>query len=551
MFITLEEFFDNYRIKNQQQPNETVLNRGIMRLKRETRELKSLFDILIGNEVEAWDNNRIYEKDEYISNNGLIYKSRININHNHTPFREDVNNWEIVTINNLMNNGAKIDYKQYISTPGQTHFTTPFNMESDPMIFVEGILLDSTKFTKVNNIDIILNDALLENETVVITSGVNYSSNLIISKDSFVATSGQKDFQCNFNIKSPSVFVDGILLDKSLYTWVNEILTFNTGLANGKKVTIGNGNILGSELYTKSNIDTLLSEKRNISDSYTKNELNNLLIYKADITYIDTEISNLDLLKADNATSLSGYGITDAYTTEQIDSALSLKLNANIFTDEVVLQKIKNVDGEGSGLDAEFFNGTRSSEFLRNDTNNSKMYNLDIYTLDDVEADEPNILNQILFDVESDEPNISIIRFDNELQEFEEALVYTDKNTNHIMIIKEGYFKGSWEPTLNNTFGIANYDDYNWTVSVTPTLTGFEHDFNKDFASGHTIFTGFENNITWDENQSEYHYGYIQGSVVKLDSVHRNGSTRIDIPARYHLIGVLKTFSSYAQVNQI
>ena len=35
MFVTLQDFFENYRIKNGQFPNETVMNRGTMRLKRE------------------------------------------------------------------------------------------------------------------------------------------------------------------------------------------------------------------------------------------------------------------------------------------------------------------------------------------------------------------------------------------------------------------------------------------------------------------------------------------------------------------------------------
>ena len=110
MFITLEEFFNNYRIKNQQQPNETILNRGIMRLKRETRELKSVLDILLGNELEMWDTYRIYEKDEYVKHGNLIYKSKIDTNLQHTPFRDDTTNWEIITINGIGGNGAKIDY---------------------------------------------------------------------------------------------------------------------------------------------------------------------------------------------------------------------------------------------------------------------------------------------------------------------------------------------------------------------------------------------------------------------------------------------------------
>jgi hypothetical protein len=118
-----------------------------------------------------------------------------------------------------------------------------------------------------------------------------------------------------------------------------------------------------------------------------------------------------------------------------------------------------------------------------------------------------------------------------------------------MMVIKEGYFKGSWEPALEIDFGIENWEQYNWTVQVTPTLTGFEHDYNKSNSEDHTPYAGFDNNITWDENQSEYHYGYIENGIVKMEATHRNGSASIDIPARYQLIGVIKTFSTHEWVN--
>ena len=47
MFSTLEEYYQNYRVKNGQVPNEVTLNRGPFRLKREIRELKSITDVVI------------------------------------------------------------------------------------------------------------------------------------------------------------------------------------------------------------------------------------------------------------------------------------------------------------------------------------------------------------------------------------------------------------------------------------------------------------------------------------------------------------------------
>lgn len=85
MFSTLEEYFENYRVKNDQPPSETVLNRGPFRLKREIRELKSLSDIIIGNDIEEWNKDKFYEQDEYIQYNGRIYRSAIDANNDKTP----------------------------------------------------------------------------------------------------------------------------------------------------------------------------------------------------------------------------------------------------------------------------------------------------------------------------------------------------------------------------------------------------------------------------------------------------------------------------------
>jgi hypothetical protein len=85
MFCTLEQYFENYRVRNDQVPSESVLNRGPFRLKREIRELKSLSDIVIGNDLETWNASKFYEQDEYIQYNGKIYRSRIDGNNDKTP----------------------------------------------------------------------------------------------------------------------------------------------------------------------------------------------------------------------------------------------------------------------------------------------------------------------------------------------------------------------------------------------------------------------------------------------------------------------------------
>ncbi len=98
MFVTLQDFFDNYRIKNGLQPNETVMNRSNMRLKREIRELKSLTDILRHESLPTFIATYSYEVDEYVSHGGLNFRSRVNYNEGNTPFNGDTVNWELIQV---------------------------------------------------------------------------------------------------------------------------------------------------------------------------------------------------------------------------------------------------------------------------------------------------------------------------------------------------------------------------------------------------------------------------------------------------------------------
>jgi len=68
-----------------------------------------------------------------------------------------------------------------------------------------------------------------------------------------------------------------------------------------------------SETYTKTEVDNALADK---ADSNTVNEA---LELKADKSYVDEELGK----KADSATTLAGYGITDAYTKEEVDAKVA------------------------------------------------------------------------------------------------------------------------------------------------------------------------------------------------------------------------------------
>ena len=100
MFSTLEEFFRDYRVKNGQVPCEVVFNRGPMRLKREIRELKSIQDIIIGNDIPVWNPTTRYEVDEYVCYTGKIYRSKADSNFNYKP-TENQNFWEKISLTSL------------------------------------------------------------------------------------------------------------------------------------------------------------------------------------------------------------------------------------------------------------------------------------------------------------------------------------------------------------------------------------------------------------------------------------------------------------------
>ena len=123
MFSTLEEFFRDYRVKNGQVPCEVVFNRGPMRLKREIRELKSIQDIIIGNDIPIWNPTTRYEVDEYVYYAGKIYRSKADSNFNYRP-AENQNFWEKISlvslkelsqrIQNLETQTSNITYKELL-----------------------------------------------------------------------------------------------------------------------------------------------------------------------------------------------------------------------------------------------------------------------------------------------------------------------------------------------------------------------------------------------------------------------------------------------------
>ena len=121
----------------------------------------------------------------------------------------------------------------------------------------------------------------------------------------------------NNNTNSPHDPADAIaaITDDGTIKGVNGTFSGNVTAANLYTKT---------DLYNKTEMDTELALKANASDVYTKTATDGLLNAKANAAdvYTKTETDNKLDGKADKATTLNGYGITDAYTKDEVDGLI-------------------------------------------------------------------------------------------------------------------------------------------------------------------------------------------------------------------------------------
>ena len=106
-----------------------------------------------------------------------------------------------------------------------------------------------------------------------------------------------------------------------------------------------------ADVYTKTEADGLLGAKANAADVYTKTQVDDAIKVEAEkvtalterVDDIDDEITSLKSGKADKATTLAGYGITDAYTKEEVKAEIA---NAGHLKREIVetLPGVENAD---------------------------------------------------------------------------------------------------------------------------------------------------------------------------------------------------------------
>lgn len=94
----------------------------------------------------------------------------------------------------------------------------------------------------------------------------------------------------------------------------------------------------------------------------------------------------------------------------------------------------------------------------------------------------------------------------------------------NIVIVRTGTFSGNWTPTLDTTFGITNYTDYDWVINL--------HQSSRTTTNGHIVtLKGFID---------------VDGFTVNLTST--DNTTAVE--AQYTLTGYLKEYSNYASINQ-
>lgn len=158
--------------------------------------------------------------------------------------------------------------------------------------------------------------------------------------------------------------VDTLLNDYGKKTDVdnnkNNIGTLQTTTTDqGQKIAINTTNIANNTTTIAKKIDTVTADatyatkdalrnlKDTVDDKADKTAVTTALDTKADKTYVDTEVGKVDgklANKADKATTLVGYGITDAYTREKTDELLNTKANAaDVYTRGDIDTKLADV----------------------------------------------------------------------------------------------------------------------------------------------------------------------------------------------------------------
>ena len=560
MFTTLDQFFNDYCVKNNQQPNETVLNRSALRLKRELRELKSKQDVSFGIDIEEWNANKLYEIDEYVQYNGLVYKSNVDQNYSIKPTSTN-GNWVLSDIPVIQKSNQTFKTVSYIANDQQREFYTNYRLDNAPCVFKNGILVHSTDFTYTTN-KVILNSPVNQGTRVTIILGISYSTAELLPKRQLVATEDQYNFDVPFTLSSPVVFVDGILQNEDSYNYQKQQVQFYEPIKKDSVVTICNGAQVGIDVYNKSEVDNKFKDYYTKTENYSKTETDNLItntkteilndttLAKAGQSYTKTEIDdtltnyvrNKDLTtalstKADRTNSLQGYGIIDAYTMSDVDIKLDKKLDSSRFTTPEILKLLENAHGEGSGINADTLKGITPEQLMRADRETDNVGG--------IQTRDQGVTSTISLHPNTNDPKIELTRkVDNNFTR--EYKAFTGLNSNGLIFQAEGNFKGTWWNDIH-VFGVANPNDYNWVVEVHLLGTGNQFDFvPKNYGEGFE-FKAFKQS----GYNGAYCYGFVDGSIVKMYAYVKNSdSSFLETYAHYTLTGIHKSLGTKVNFNQ-
>ena len=566
MITSFDEFFSDYRIKNNQAPNETVLNTGLLRLKRELRELKSVLDIVVGNAIEEYNPEKPYEIDEYVKYRGYCYKSRIDVNIANTP--EGSQFWTKLDFPSLkeIQNQNSFHYLHFTASEGQTVVELPTDSATGiPCVFVEGILLNRSEYY-IEGKKIHFYKACKGTETITILYTMAFESGYVLPSTELTASANQYIFNTSFDTYYASVFKNGILQSPSSYTIGKNQVSLEVPCKAGDKIRIVGGTLVGvndlvniaklnstlQSYYTKSEtfskaetnaqIDalsrTIYSDPNIVksTDIYTKAELNSFLNNKVDLAQFNNELST----KANKATSLSGYNIENAYTKDEVDSLLNKKITDSAFDGNEIAKRLNTQFNTETPISVTKISG----------------YNIGELAVQNQQADFKKAVNIKGGDSQnvklqagqlSEYPKLKATMHTGKYNEISGDIINGLTSKNKFITI-QGEFSGTFETDIHRA-GIVNPEDYNWTVQVIPNSIPVKtkHDFvPKGFGSGFT-YKAFNENVAVE---TSYFYGFVKDNILKCYAYAESGNTLRKWYAHYVLTGIDKTLSTNIYLNQ-